>query len=300
MYSDILVPLDGSPLSARALAYAMPVAEQHNARLHLLHVAAPSTQPFVHLARPTRDPSVDDAWLAEDRKAVERIAKRARKQTAVSIEVEFRSGRAAAEIATYARENRIGLIVMCTHGKGGFERLWLGSVTDAVLRDLPAPLLLVRGARGVSAPEPGAALFPRVLVALDGSPNAERALDAVAAFVGQTPVSLTLLSVLNPVMAMGAKSFPSPAERDLCAEYLEPLAQRHRTPTRAVEVETAVTANVGRGIVAHAAKHDASLIALATQGLSGVQRAVVGSVADKLIRTAPMPVLVVPSGAASN
>jgi nucleotide-binding universal stress UspA family protein len=63
---------------------------------------------------------------------------------------------------------------------------------------------------------------------------------------------------------------------------------------RSVAVETAVTANVGRAIVEHAKRHDASLIALSTQGLSGVQRFVVGSVADKLLRTAPMPLLVLP------
>jgi nucleotide-binding universal stress UspA family protein len=294
MYSHILVPLDGSPLSARALSYAIPLAEQHGARLHLLHVAAPSLRTIVEFGRPARDPSADQGWLAEERKAVERIAKRARGQTAISVEVAFRGGRPAAEIAAYARESHIGLIVMCTHGRGGFERLWLGSVTDAVLRDLPVPLLLVRGARGVRAPEPGNVLFPRVLVALDGSPHAEVALDAVAALVGTQPTAMTLLSVLNPAMAMGSKTFPSQAEKDLCAEYLEPLAMRRRTPERSIEVETAVTVNVGRGIIEHATRHNASLVALATQGLSGVQRAVVGSVADKLIRTAPMPVLVVP------
>ena len=66
------------------------------------------------------------------------------------------------------------------------------------------------------------------------------------------------------------------------------------TGANAQEVETAVTANVGKAIVDHAKRREASLIALATQGMGGVQRFVVGSVADKLIRTAPMPVLVIP------
>ncbi len=294
MYAHILVPIDGSPLSERALRHAIPLAKQHGARLHLLHVAAPVLSLIAGGGAPVRDSALDATLLAEDRKAVERIGKRARKQTDVPIEVVFRAGRPAAEIAAYASEQGISLIVMCSHGRGGFERLWLGSVADELIRQLPVPLLLIRAARGAAAPEEGEVLFPRILVPLDGSPRGERALDAASALVGSTPTALTLLSVVHPTAAMGAKSFPSAAERDLCAEYLEPVAARFRNDTRSVEVETAVTANVGRAIVEHAKRHDVSLIAMSTQGLSGVQRFVVGSVADKLLRTAPMPVLVVP------
>lgn len=294
MYREILVPVDGSPLSERALRYAIPIAERHGARLTLLQVVAPILPAIAGGGAPVRDPALDAEWADEDRRAVERVAKRARKQTAVQVDVVFRRGRAAQEIAEYAKDQSIDLVVMCTHGRGGFERLWLGSVADALLRQLTVPTLLVRAARGAALPEPGATLFPRVLVPVDGSPHAEQAVQAALTLVGDTPVAVTLLSVVHPTAAMGAKAFPSDAERELCARYLEPLAVRHRGPGRSIEVETAVTANVGKAIVEHAKRHDASLVALATQGLGGVQRFVVGSVADKLIRTAPMPVLVVP------
>lgn len=294
MYREILVPTDGSPLSERALRYAVPIAERHGARITLMHVVAPILPTIAGGGAPVRDPALDAEWADEDRRAVERIAKRARKQTAVQVEVVCRRGRAANEIAEYAKDQQIGLVVMCTHGRGGFERLWLGSVADALLRQLTVPTLLVRAARGAALPEPGEALFPRVLVPLDGSPHAEQALSAALTLVGDAPVDVTLLSVVHPTAAMGAKAFPSDAERDLCASYLEPLALRHRGAGRTIEVETAVTANVGKAIVDHAKRHEASLIALATQGMGGVQRFVVGSVADKLIRTAPMPVLVLP------
>lgn len=294
MYGHILVPTDGSPLSERALRYAVPLAERHGARLTLLHVAAPLLEAIAGSGAPVREPALDAAWRAEDRKAVERIAKRMRKQTAVQVDVAYRSGRPAPTIAEFATTERADLVVLCTHGRGGFERLWLGSVADALLRQLTVPTLLVRGARGVALPEPGEELFPHVLVPLDGSPRAESALDAAIGLVGTAASAFTLLSVVHPTAAMGAKSFPSQAERDLCASYLEPLAVRHRAGGRRVAVETAVTANVGRAIVEHAKRHEASLIALATQGLGGVQRFIVGSVADKLLRTSPVPVLVVP------
>lgn len=294
MYRHILVPTDGSPLSERALRYAVPLAERHGARLTLLHVAAPLLDTIAGGGARVRDPALDAVWLAEERKAVERIAKRTRKQPAVQVDVAYRSGRPAPIIADFAATEGADLVVLCTHGRGGFERLWLGSVADALLRQLTVPTLLVRGARGVALPEPGEDLFPRVLVPLDGSPRAERALGAAIGLVGTAPAAFTLLSVVHPTAAMGAKSFPSQAERELCASYLEPLAARHRVVGRSVEVATAVTANVGRAIVDHAKRHEASLIALATQGLGGVQRFIVGSVADKLLRTAPVPVLVVP------
>ncbi|HRQ77431.1 MAG TPA: universal stress protein [Gemmatimonadaceae bacterium] len=294
MYRHILVPIDGSPLSERALRYAVPLAERHGARLTLLHVAAPMLDAIAGGGAPVREPALDAAWRAEDRKAVERIAKRTRKQTAVQVDVVYREGRPAPAIAEFATTEGVSLVVLCTHGRGGFERLWLGSVADALLRQLTVPTLLVRGARGADLPEPGEELFPHILVPLDGSPRAERALAEAIGLVGNASVSLTLLSVVHPTAAMGAKSFPSQAERELCASYLEPLAARHRTERRSIAVETTVTANVGRAIVEHAKRHDASLIALATQGLGGVQRFIVGSVADKLLRTSPVPVLVLP------
>lgn len=296
MYRHVLVPIDGSPLSERALRYAIPIAERHGARLTLLHVSSPILSGIAGGGAPVRDASLGAEWAAEDRRAVERIAKRARKETALTVDVVYRSGRPAAEIAAFAGEQDVGLVVLCTHGRGGFERLWLGSVADALLRHLTVPMLLIRGTRGAPLPEAGVPLFPRALVPLDGSTRAERALQAMLELVGDAPLALTLLSVVHPTAAMGAKSFPSEAERELCASYLEPLAVRHRGERRSVEVETGVTANVGKAIIEHAKRHDASVIAMATQGLGGVQRFIVGSVADKLLRTAPMPVLVVPSG----
>lgn len=295
MYRRILVPIDGSPLSERALRFAMPIAKQHGARVTLLHVAPPMRAMTAGGGAPVRDSALDDDHAAADRRAVARIAKRVQRESTVPVDVAYAAGRPAAEITAFASREGIDLVVMCTHGRGGFERLWLGSVADALLRHLSVPTLLVPGARGAAMPAQGEPLFPRALVPLDGSPRAEGALDALLVLVGSDPLALTLFSAVHPLHTMSAKSFPSPAEQELCAAYLEPLASRHRRERRTIEVETAVSANVGRAIIEHAKKHDASVIALATQGLGGVDRFLIGSVADKLLRTAPMPVLVIPS-----
>lgn len=297
MYASILVPLDGSPLGERALRYALPIAEQHGARLMLLGVLEPPVPLTSGGGVPVRDASLDRALQEEQRKYVDGVAKRLRKRTSVTVESVLREGKVVPTIAHYAREAQVQLIVMCTHGRGGFERLWLGSVADGLLRQLPVPILLVRGTRTLPKGDVGIPAFPRIVVALDGSPRAEAAVDATLALLGQGPATLTLVNVVHPTAVIASHSVPSRAEAEMCAEYLEPLAARHRSAHCEIEVATAAHASVARAVIDLATRHEASLIAIATQGRGGVERFVIGSVADKLIRTAPTPVLVVPSAA---
>jgi nucleotide-binding universal stress UspA family protein len=294
MYASILVPLDGSPLGERALAQAVPIAEQHGAKLILMHVVEPINPLLLGGGVPVRDSALDLTWRDDARKYLEKAVARTRKRTTVPVEGAFKEGKVVPTIAAYATEAGVGLIVMCTHGRGGFERFWLGSVADGLIRHLPVPVLLVRAARKSAKADANAAPFARIVVALDGSARAERALSETINLVQSTPTALTLVNVVHPTAALASHSFPSRAEQEMCANYLEPLAERNRSTSCEIGVETLAYANVGRAILEVAKRHDATMIALATQGLGGAQRMIVGSVADKLIRTATVPVLVVP------
>lgn len=294
MYKSILVPLDGSPLGERALMYAMPLAEQHGARLILMHVYEPVAPLTVGSIAPVTRPTLGDAWREEQQKYLKRVAKRTAGKTTAAVESVFRDGKVVPTIAEYARAEQVGLVVLCTHGRGGFERLWLGSVADGLLRHLPAPALLVRGGRAAPKIDPAEPLFPRIMVTLDGSPAAERALDAALELAGEATTDFRLASVVHPALSMTAQDLPSRFERDLTEGYLEPLCAKHRSSGRTVTYKTMIHANIGRAITQMAEKYDASVIALATQGLGGLQRWLMGSVADKLIRTAKVPVLVSP------
>jgi nucleotide-binding universal stress UspA family protein len=300
MYASILVPLDGSPLGERALAQAVPIAEQHGAKLILMHVEEPINPIVLGGGAPVRDSALDLTWRLDAEAYLKKATSRTRKRTLVPVESVLREGKVVPTIASFATEAGVGLVVMCTHGRGGFERFWLGSVADGLIRHLSVPLLLVRAARKSPKADADAAPFSRIVVALDGSSRAERALTETIHLVQSTPTALTLVNVVHPTAAMASHSFPSRAEQEMCANYLEPQAQRHRSESCEIGVETVAYANVGRAILEVAKRHDATLIALATQGLGGAQRLIVGSVADKLIRTAPMPVLVVPPSPASG
>jgi nucleotide-binding universal stress UspA family protein len=294
VYRSILVPVDGSKLAERAVAVAAPLAEQHGARLVLLHAHAPILAIMAGGGAPVRDPSLDLTQREEVRAYLEKLVKRLRKQTKVVVDGVFRDGPVVPTIVEEARTQGAGLIVMCTHGRGGFQRLWLGSVADGVLRHGSTPVLLIRGGRQTGKRLVGRPQFGRILVPLDGSDRAERALAVARELAGGAPVHLLLGHLVHPMTAAAAAQAARDPQREIATGYLEPLARATATPTLQVTWETAVDANVPRAILEMAKRHEADLIAIAGQGLGGLQRFVIGSSADKLIRTADAPVLVVP------
>lgn len=294
MYTTILVPVDGSKLAERALSIAMPLAEQHGARLILFHAHEQVMPLTLGQGAPVRDTALDETWRTEARTYVEKLAKRTAKLTTAPVDAVFRDGRVVPTMLAVAAESGVGLIVMSTHGRGGFQRFWLGSVADALVRHAAVPVMLVRGARPPTKRLADAPPFVRAIVPLDGSDNAERALGAAKALFGRTHARVTLVHVVHPMSAVAGANLKRDHGAEVVHEYLEPLAQRTASETLEVRFEVKVDGNVARVLLESAEVHDADLIVIAGQGLSGVQRFLVGSVADKLIRTAAVPVMVVP------
>ena len=294
MYRVILVPVDGSPFGERALSLAIPVAEQHGARLVLLHVhQLPLPITAVGGGAPVRDPALDHHLREDRRKYLERLATRLRGETAVAIEPVFRDGPVIATIESFVREAGIDLIVMPTHGRGGFGRFWLGSVAEGLLRRVPAPLLLVRAGRSGGSPRPTAAPpFTRILVPLDGSPLAERAVAEVQKLVGSAPAHLTLAHVVHSSLVAISRLGVPKGDYLPRVMYLEPLAERLRSERLTVSTEAVVHTIVHRALLGLAKRDGTDLIAIASQGRGGFQRLLLGSVADKLIRSATLPLLV--------
>ena len=122
--TQILLPTDFSAAADAAALVATAMARETGARLHVVHVVPPAT-----------DPSLGSAELT-------RLGHQLGKDLAV--EIALLSGRAAREITAYARDKGIDLIVMSTHGRTGVSRTLLGSVADGALRRAPAAVLIVR------------------------------------------------------------------------------------------------------------------------------------------------------------
>jgi nucleotide-binding universal stress UspA family protein len=302
-FHSILVPLDGSPLAEQALPLAAELARGKGARLRLV---------LVH----ELPPAPRDAFGANQFVALERVSRRGEREYLRRMQQELRTqgirlsaaatltGHPGPALAEYARETGSDLIVMTTHGRGGARRAWLGSVADDLIRHSGTPVLLVRAAESHATPVPARA--PRqILVPLDGSDLSEQALPVASRLARTWGAELTPVTVVSPVVPADA-NVPLPSihgaeaierYRQDAQEYLEGIDERMREQGIRAEGMAVVGWSAAGAILDLAHPDAVSAIVLATHGRGGLRRWVLGSVADKLIRAAEVPVLVVrPSG----
>jgi nucleotide-binding universal stress UspA family protein len=210
----------------------------------------------------------------------------------------------AQTLAAYIRELGADLVVMTTHGRGGLQRAWLGSVTDGLIRTTEIPVLVVRPSEAV-----GTKLGTEqkeILVALDGSPLAEAALGPAIGLARLWDAQLSLVQIVQPIMLGDAPhlTFPSgysdqvtAIRRDSAQDYIRDMAERVREFGVGASGVAVVGGAVPETLIDLGAPDRVSLMAVATHGLGGLKRLVIGSVVDKVVRGAHVPVLVVrPTG----
>ena len=308
MLSLILVPLDGSAFAEAAIEPARRIAEQHEASLEFVTVHQPELPVSELSGTPSVDPRFEAEMLRAQRQYLERVVAAARQRGPASASGVFLEGNVARELVRQIERGGAGLVVMTTHGHGGLERLWLGSIADRVVRETHVPVLLVRGAPdGEGAPD--LPRFRRIVIALGGVEDEQRVIDATMLITDRERATYTLLHVatitnLLPAAALGVPMMPGegsalPPTVDEAAlaqarRYLERLAAPLRAAGVAVDCDVAVGGSVARAILDYARTTRADLVALATHAHAPLTRAVLGSVADKVMRSADASVLVVP------
>jgi nucleotide-binding universal stress UspA family protein len=196
----------------------------------------------------------------------------------------------AESVLEWARVSKTDLIVMATHGRAPLSRFALGSVADKLIHRANVPILLVRP--NASAPEvlPEPTL-DNILIPLDGSPLAEQALGPALDLACLMQSRCTLLQVVETHSAheKGANGLPAKAEAEI---YLRRIAARLREQGPQVRTRLVAARHVAEAILEEAEMLGSNLIALATHGRGGINRLLLGSVADKLVRLAMCPVLV--------
>lgn len=138
MYDRLLVPTDGSPGMERVVAHAAALAEVHGATLELVYVVNSSA--VANLPMESSWEGVAKMLREEGENALEAAAER----TSVDAERTMLEGNPAREIVQYAKGSGADLICMGTHGRGGLNRLLLGSVAERVVRASEVPVLTVR------------------------------------------------------------------------------------------------------------------------------------------------------------
>jgi nucleotide-binding universal stress UspA family protein len=309
MAERILVPVDGSELSARAVPWADQLAGALHAEVELLHVLPldphlESLEAEVELNRrfmPTRpEEAAIERRFSEELEAATNAARealepmRATLRQAIGVETAVQRGDPEEMIVAHAAQKNARLIVMATHAREGLARTILGSVAGAVLQRSGVPVLLINPRLQATPHVPR-----RILVPLDGSPLADAVLRAVVPLAQQLRCGLVMFTVAAlppPTVPVQGASIPlglplahAPAEVE---EHLERAAQDARNAGLAAEV--AIGFGDRSETIAHSAvERGCDLIAMSTHGRHGVGRWLVGSVTDAVVRTADVPVLAI-------
>jgi nucleotide-binding universal stress UspA family protein len=298
MYGTILLATDGSPHTQRAAEYVATLADRFDAEVHVLAVAD------IGSAAGAFDAGGVEAEL------IERLRERSQEwadATAADVagaEVTVVNGRPRKAILEYADEVGADLVAMGTHGRTGIRRFVIGSVTEHVLRRADAPVLTARaeeeadeeGEAGATERPFHPAAIDRVLLPTDGSPESAAAVDHAAAVAEACGASVRVLSVVD-TRAMAAQSELAPS--DTVVRSLEDQSQ-HAVGTAAeqleaagVDVETDVIQGAPSETICEEAESGADLVVMGTRGRSGLDRVLLGSVTERTVRHAPVPVMTV-------
>ena len=296
MYKRIMVPTDCSGFDREAIRVALRVAGRSDAKLRLVRVL--TTGAFFG-AGDTRanNHSVPTVKKERDNALTElyALAAECRRASDVDVTVALESGPVADALEGYAKRNNIDLIVISSHGRGGFSRLSLGSVADALIRRTTIPVLIVKPPASYLNPQVRSA-FRRIVVPLDGSDLAEQILEPVMTLAVLEDSELSLLSVVKRAEANteGTTAKAPWWEKDVAdaKAYLAKIAQGGRRRQLKVLSDVVVGEDIAQEIATYVSKEGADLIAIATHGRGGLSRMLHGSVADALTRATRSCVLV--------
>jgi nucleotide-binding universal stress UspA family protein len=292
----ILCPIDFSEFADRALRHAVRIARWYDAEIHAVHVVPLMAEGWaVPLAVGAAHPG--PATPSGLREALDARLEPAR-AAGSSLYTEVREGGAVREILAYADEAQVDLIVMGSHGRRGFQRLLLGSVTDAVLRRAKCPVVTV--CHGGEPTSTEGSPFQRILCAVDFQPASERALRFALDLAGEADAEITLLHVLEPFFEeeiskrthISVESYRKFLETQLLARLGTFLPAEAADACRPHEV-----VRIGwpwEEITRVARESSAELVVMGLHGGRGaIDRLVFGSTAQQVLRHAECPVLTI-------
>jgi nucleotide-binding universal stress UspA family protein len=291
MIKRILCAIDRSPSSLQAFGYAIALARWQGARLNLLEVIEEAPPPGISRAQKI------GGVPAETRTAFERDLRQiltARRASDVKVEIVMRRGNVVQEILAQAKTSRSDLVVIGSHGRGGVQRLVLGSVAEKVLRLASCPVLTVR--RGVRRARRGRSPFETILCPTDFSAAANKAVAYAKRLAQEADAELILMSavewpfgeaVMPGAVAELRKSIESNASEALTR--LLPPGASHGPSAQAIVASGKASA----AIVKVARARSVDLIVMGVSGRGALDMALLGSTTHHVIREGASPVLTV-------
>jgi nucleotide-binding universal stress UspA family protein len=279
----ILFPTDFSKGAATAFPQAVYLADWHDAELHIVNVMPPNGEAEEALPAPVdtlRDWIGTSSPLA---KAIEGL-------TIIQRQVE--SEAPPERLVAYAEDQDVDLVVMGTHGRRGVRRMLLGSVTEEVIRRAPCPVYTIQ-ADVDDAPDQA---VRRVLVPVDFSEASETAVQHAVEVAKTYGAEVHLLHVVEEVVypsAYGVEPALFPSD-EVVARVEKTLGEMARSDLGYEHVQVAATIGYApMTILDYVQENEIDLVVIATHGRAGLDRMLLGSVAERVIRQSPVPVFVV-------
>jgi nucleotide-binding universal stress UspA family protein len=285
MYDTILIPYDGSEGAAEVLHHASELAHWSDAMIHVLYVAD-TTRDSVTVV----EGQTVDALVREGEDVVEEAAKTL-ETLGNSYETDVVQGNPAPTIVEYAERYDHDLIMMPTHGREGVSRYLIGSVSEKVVRLSSIPVLTVRMQPDETLVFP----YENILVPTDGSPAATHAARQVTEFAASLDATVHVLSVVDDTaLGLDVRSTIYGTEHEEAAS--------DAVETVVSEANECGVSNVVRHlehgtpvqmILDTIESNDIHAVGMGTTGRRGTDRILLGSVAEKTVRSAPVPVMTV-------
>lgn len=284
----ILVPLDFSRASMEALNYAVALARKFAAAVHLLHVTAPDEAAMPGTAHLMRQTAESLAF------AQEKLTKTHEKHLFPfwPENTHVRTGQPFIEICHQAREIDADLIVLATRGRSGLKRILLGSTAERVVRFAPCPVLVVRRRKRAQL------RVRKILAPTDFSQCAIAGVMSAALWAKTFDAKLRLLHVALPqapvFLDRVSVSLPAQSVTRVANARLDMEASTKLDFLEGVKCETEIRTGYAADEICRETDN-VDLVVISTHGRTGMKHALLGSVAEQVVRYAKCPVMVVPS-----
>jgi nucleotide-binding universal stress UspA family protein len=279
----LLFPTDFSDGATNAFPQAVYLADRHDAEFHIVNVVSAEGEGKEDLPA---SPDTLHGWLG----AAQNLAEALDALSVVQRQVEAEA--VPERLVAYAEDQDIDLVVMGTHGRRGMRRMLLGSVTEEVVRRVPCPVFTIQA----DADEGPAEAVRRILVPVDFSEAAETAVRHATEIAQTYGAEVHLLHVVEEVVypsAYGIEPALFPGD-EVVARVEKTLGEMARTDVGYEHVQ--VSATIGYApmtILDYVQENQIDLVVIATHGRAGLDRMLLGSVAERVIRQSPVPVFVV-------
>jgi nucleotide-binding universal stress UspA family protein len=274
MLETILIPLDGSTLAEAILGQVRKILFRQDSELVLVRAVT------IPLGTEATTPELMESIQVQATWYLEEMARKLRDQGA-RVRTVLRMGHPAEVILEVAREERATLIAMTTHGRTGLSHWAFGSVTEKVLRASPIPVLATRSFTAAGVPSSGEELkLKKILIPVSDEDLSMKIVEPALELARLFGSSATLLHV---------------CEGAACAVPVPPLKQAFdRFREAGLDAEPLMRQGDPAAQVLEACREsNADLIAMTTHGRAGLSRWLMGSVTEKLLRAAPVPLLIV-------